>query len=253
MNWDALYEQYVASWAEAVAARTWNKRFDPPADAIRCLANPTDDDVRWILGALRNPGQMPMGRQWFVADLFKRSSIWAESFFEPLLDAAIDELDPSYNRHFVDPCLGAFGPRRVNEYLLDVVESGSDFRKAGAVNALYWAAVGLSFLGTATSFRIEEATLESRTLYESLQDVWDRKDVLMLETFVSNPDVRVRQSIISKLILDPLRYPEEYRPLVQQAIAIGRAHSDEYIRHRVEVQLGDVSGGFPALPHRDPR
>ncbi len=59
-----------------------------------------------------------------------------------MLDAAIDEVNPSLNREFVEPCRSAFGLRRVNEYLLDVVESGTDFSRAGAVNALYWRRCG---------------------------------------------------------------------------------------------------------------
>jgi hypothetical protein len=249
VNWDALYEQYVASWAEAFAARSALASFDPPADAISCLAHPTDD-VRWILGALRNPGEMPM--RWFVNKLFKRSSDFSELFLEPLLDAAIDEMDPSDNRHFVDPCMENFGPRRVNEYLLAVVKSGPDLRTAGAVNALYWAQVPLVFIST-ESFHIKDATPQSRALYQSLQDVWDRKDVVMLETFVSNPDVWVRKSVISKLTLNPFRYPESHRPLVAQAITIARTHPNEYIRHRVEHQLRDMGGGSIAHLRRSSR
>ena len=49
---------------------------------------------------------------------------------------------------------------------------------------------------------------------------------------------------------DPQAYPESHRALVAQAIDIARRHEDEYIRHRVEVQLGDTSEGLAPLPHR---
>jgi hypothetical protein len=40
--------------------------------------------------------------------------------------------------------------------------------------------------------------------------------------------------------------------LVAQAVEIARRSEDEYIRHRVEVQLGDPRP-LKALPHRKPR
>jgi hypothetical protein len=38
-----------------------------------------------------------------------------------------------------------FGPRRVIEYLLKFLETGNPFEQAGAVNAMYWANIPLSF------------------------------------------------------------------------------------------------------------
>ena len=69
----------------------------------------------------------------------------------------------------------------MNAYLLSVVESGSDFRKAGAVNARYWAEEPLAFVGTVPPFTIEYATPESRAAYEALSDLRERKRRLLLE------------------------------------------------------------------------
>ena len=60
----------------------------------------------------------------------------------------------------------------------------------------------------------------------------------MLREFIDNTDLELRPRIIPMLVLDAKKYPEELRPLIAQAIAIARSHSDEYIRHRVEIQLG---------------
>jgi hypothetical protein len=143
-----------------------------------------------------------------------------------------------------------FGYRRVNEALLEVVESGSDFQKAGAVNASYWAQVGLSFLGNVPAYTPEYAIPESRAAYEALADIRDRRRRLFLETFVNNPNLDVRRSLIPKLDLAPAHYPESHRALVAQAIAIARGHTDAYIRHRVEIQLGSL-GPLAPLPHRE--
>lgn len=73
---------------------------------------------------------------------------------------------------------------------------------------------------------------------------------VLLTTFVRNPDVDVRRRILPHLELRSVAgYPEELRPMVAEAIAIARAHPDEYIRHRLEVQLGNA-GTLMALPPR---
>ena len=71
----------------------------------------------------------------------------------------------------------------------------------------------------------------------------------MLREFVGSLDSNVRRRIIPMLRLVPEAYPEEMRPLVTEAIeAALRSHTDEYIRHRVVVQLG-AGGPFMALPN----
>jgi hypothetical protein len=60
----------------------------------------------------------------------------------------------------------------------------------------------------------------------------------------------VRRGILPGLELEESAYPESLRPLVAQAVEIARNHDDDYIRHRVEVQLGNERLLKP-LPHRD--
>lgn len=245
VGWDDLYADYAAARSALRAGHKGTKPFVFPRSAVRRISAPTSEDIPWMREALRHDE-----RKWFVADLARRSGSLAEVFFAPMLDAAIGEVNPSLNRSFVEPCTSAFGLRRVNEYLLDVVESGTDFLKAGAVNALYWAQVLLSFPGDAPSFRIEHATPESRAAYEALADLWQRKRRLLLETFVTNTSVDVRRSIIPTLDLNSRNYPETHWPLVTLAIEIARGSGDDYIRHRVEVQLGNEKVLAP-LPHRE--
>jgi hypothetical protein len=72
----------------------------------------------------------------------------------------------------------------------------------------------------------------------------------LLREFVTNADVNVRRSIIPSLNLDEANYPDDLKPLVAQAIAIARSHPDDYIPHRVEVQLRNERL-LRSLPHRD--
>jgi hypothetical protein len=161
----------------------------------------------------------------------------------------INESNPSFNRNFVEPCIVSFGHRKVNEHLLDVVEHGSLLEIAGAVAALYWANMQISFAGQVPEYTLRYATDESRTEYLKLNDIWERKRQLFLRTFIANGDLHVRRQIIPSLVLDAEAYPLDMRPLVSRAIEIARQHSDEYIRHRVEVQLGN-EGLLKPLPER---
>jgi hypothetical protein len=173
-----------------------------------------------------------------------------EGLFQPMMRAAVYEVNPSANRYFVEPCIRTYGHRRVNEALLAFVEEGSDIEKAGAVNALYWARLGLTFRGRPPAYTREYATPESVAAHHALADVWARRDRLFLAEFVANPDLDVRRSIIPHLELEPSHYPNDLQPLVAQAIEIAQHHEDDYIRHRVQVQLGQERLLRP-LPHRE--
>ena len=190
IDWEALCGEYRVYRSEASGKSA--RRFEASPAAVDRLADPTDDDSRWLIDALKDATRTSESRKWFVVDLFRRSDSWSAVFFSGLLDAAIDEVNPSLNRYLVEPCMKRFGARPVNEFLLAVVESGTDSRQAGAVNALYRAKVPLAFPGDAPSFDIEHATRDSRAMYESLQDIWERRKRLFLETFV---DIRHRVEV----------------------------------------------------------
>lgn len=86
-----------------------------------------------------------------------------------------------------------------------------------------------------------------RTPGREPQELREQIRCQMLREFVSNEDLEVRRRIIPMLVLDESRYPEDVRLHVSKAIEIARAHPDEYIRHRVEIQLG-AKGPFMAIP-----
>lgn len=245
VEWEALFAEYAVGRFVPRPENMPPRAFWLPTAAVERFIAPGEEDVRWLSQALRHHH-----RKWLVLQIVRRSPSLAEVFLAPMLDAGIDVVDPSVNRSFIEPCVRAFGHRRVIEYLLGVVESGTDFRRSGAVNALYWVKVGLRFIGIPPTFSVEYATPESRAAYQALMDLWERRDRLLLETFVSNPDLDVRRSIIASLSLEASDYPESHRPLVPRAIAIARGSADKYLRHRVEVQLGNVNTAAP-LPHRE--
>lgn len=204
----------------------------------------TPEDCRWLNEALLHDQ-----KKWFVAFALQTMKSVPEVLYDPMIRAAVYEIDPSLNRSFVSPCLEAFGYRRVNMSLLDYLERGSDFEKAGAANALYWAGAMPSAVKTS-----EDKLAEARNEYLEIEDVWQRKRSLLLRTFVLNANVSVRRSVVPRLNLRPEAYPPELRPLIDEAIRIGRSAPDQYIRHRIEIQLGPTQPGktlFQALPQRD--
>ena len=83
-----------------------------------------------------------------------------------------------------------------------------------------------------------------------MDEMWPLRRNFLLKEFVTNEDVDVRRAIVPHLRFEKAEdYAEELRPLIPQAIAIARTHPDDYIRHRIEVQLGN-SHLLPALPPR---
>lgn len=70
-----------------------------------------------------------------------------------------------------------------------------------------------------------------------------------LRVAIDSDELDVRGAIIGKLSLATDDYPDEMHGLVSKAIAIARTSPDEYLRHRVEIQLGKGGPVMP-LPHR---
>ncbi|MGW4063429.1 hypothetical protein ACWEGE_34430 [Amycolatopsis sp. NPDC004747] len=136
-----------------------------------------------------------------------------EPFFGPLVRAAVLDRDPSCNRQFVDPLVAAFGARRTQETLLEILTTGTNPERAGAARAWYWAAL------------------------EPIDDLQDRWNRAALREFVANEDLDVRRCLLPELTLDPADFPAELHPLVAEAVRLARTHSDDYLRHRVELQV----------------
>jgi hypothetical protein len=213
--------------------------------ARRNLQNPDGSDWQWLSSSLKVDG-----KKWFVAAVFHDYPV-PKRLFADFLDAAINETNPSFNRQFVEPCVKSAGHRAVNEYLLSIVEGDDNTKIAGAVAALYWANMQIRFAGDVPQYTLQFATPESREAFVALNDVWQRKRDTFLRVFVNNEDVTVRRQIIPSLNLDESAYPDGLKPLVQRAVEIARNHPDEYIRHRVEVQLGNERLLRP-IPERQP-
>ena len=163
---------------------------------------------------------------WRTAPVPKRA-------FKALLDAGIHERDPSFNRTFIEPLTRAYGWRVVRA-LTEVLEKGSAEDKAGAANALYWAR------GFAHEVDPDKGS--------ATRDVQRHA---LLRQFVECEDLHVRRAILGKLSLEAAHYPSDMHPLITRAIEIARTSGDDYLKHRIEIQLGS-GGPYMALPDRPP-
>ncbi|MFE0644717.1 hypothetical protein ACFW2Y_24360 [Streptomyces sp. NPDC058877] len=165
----------------------------------------------------------------------RRELILSEESFQTLIKAAVYDPDPSFNRHFLEPALNAFGHRRVQASLLGYLRAGTDLERAGAANAWYWSALPLRMptvraehpAATGPAEPVDAATVRAEWYETALRE------------FVSNEHLDVRRCILPGLPLRKSAYPPALHDLVDAAVAIARSHPDEYIRHRVEHQVGD--------------
>ncbi len=155
--------------------------------------------------------------------------------FDALIAAAVHDPDPSFNRQFLEPALNAFGRRRVQSALLGCLRAGPDVERAGAARAWYWSALPprmpLVRAENPAGCRVTEADDESDVVTD-----WNKA---ALREFVDNEHLDVRRCILPGLPLRKSAYPPELHDLVSAAVATARSHPDEYIRHRVEHQVGD--------------
>jgi hypothetical protein len=216
MGWTERLEQWAA------ACRRPGPEAHLLLEAARhSVKRNSTDDWHWLYQALGDPK-----RKGFVALVFKYQPV-PKRLLAAFLYAAVLESNPSRNRMFIEPCIRSWGGLEVNRRLLRYLREGTNEEKAGAASAFYWA----------QSNPRGEDLVEIRSLI---------RRALLLE-FVCNPDVQVRQRIVPLLNLDPSAYEEPDHPLIVKAIATAKSHSDEYIRHRIEIQLGGA-GSFQAIP-----
>jgi hypothetical protein len=216
------FHQLFESWRSAREAGD-EATIKGCVQSARLLSTSVDPNGwNWIESSLQDED-----RKWFVAAVFAAQSL-PKTLVNQMLHTGVLEKNPSFNRSFVEPCVKSVGAARVLSALLDFLRAGTDEEKAGAASALYWVP--------------RQSDSESNT------DLRQQIRCKMLYEFVNNEDLEVRRRIIPMLTLDERKYSEDFKPFIAKAIEIARSHPDDYIRHRVEIQLGS-SGPFMAIPN----
>jgi hypothetical protein len=167
-----------------------------------------------------------------VGKVLVKTAAAPDEWFEPVMRAAVHEPDPSFVRDLVWPAVAAFGRGRVQLALIAYLRTGTAADIAGAARASYCAQVPLSYLpGSSTP------TPESVAEYEAFDDLREQYRHTALRRFVEEDDLDVRRCILPGLPLDLESYPAEVHDLVTEAIRIARESDDDYLRHRVELQV----------------
>lgn len=189
---------------------------------------PDADDPMWQHRARRSVGITVKHR----AEEAPEADPVPDGWFEPLLRAAVHEPDPSFNRQLVEPAVAAFGRRRVQLALLAYLDSDATSDVAGAARAWYWAQAHPTYQRGS-----DTPTARSVAEYEADGDLRERYRRIALRRFVTETDLDVRRCLLPGLPLDERLYPAEMHDLVAQAVRIGRTSSDDYLRHRVEIQV----------------
>lgn len=77
-------------------------------------------------------------RKYFVADLLYHYDEFDALLMSPMLQAAIDFQDPSFNRIFIRLCLRSFGSQKVCRWLLTKFEHATLRENIGILRLLYW-------------------------------------------------------------------------------------------------------------------
>lgn len=229
MDWEILAQE----WFAAANSEDEKRCRQAEMKARKLLRNRQYNELQWHLEALAEQTEEHFYRRHFIRIALRDVNQMPDALFAPMLWAAVYAEDPSFNRLYIYPCLRCFGRRKVNEELLRYAEQGSNSEKCGAANAFYWSLV---------------SDLKGMP-HEDIQDLVLQIRIWQLTEFVTNIDVNVRRNIVPHLKMDVNKYPSELRALLPEAIRIAREHSDDYIRHRIEIQLGS-GGPSQALPAR---
>ena len=188
------------------------------SDIASRMPRMSGDVLAWFKQALSHPEH-----RWFAANLLAVTTSGRRLARELIL-AAIRELDPSLNRAFVRPLVGVLSWSEAVRLMMELADSPLEV--GGVARAAYWMKIDLC----------EDSEDASRDL-----NTW------LLRRFISCADVVARRCIIAALRFeDHLVTPEEVH-LIDTAIGIAANHPDEYIRHRLKIQLGRGEGLYMPL------
>lgn len=166
-------------------------------------------------------------KKWFAAGLLSLTPQSCKPLKKALLRAAITEENPSFNRNFIAPLRAVMTyPEAINS-MIEMIDSNNPAEVAGVSNASYWARIELS----------ESDDLKARTQLNA----WK------IERFLDLSDVYARRTLIAGMSFDKAFVPDEYKEKSNRVIELARNHEDEYIRHRLEIELGTSSGPFRSI------
>lgn len=78
-------------------------------------------------------------KKWFVAELLNHLDTFPIDLLKPMINAAVNEPDPGFNKVFINPCRRVFGYLEIHNILLEIFREGDKILKIGVLKAFYWA------------------------------------------------------------------------------------------------------------------
>ena len=205
-------------------------------------ANARESAVRDARKLVQSPESQAEAKAWFAATLegsdreprfFAAAAldgVTPKRLLGSMIKAAVNEPSPSFNRSFVRPALRCAGPARVMSALVRIFREGQPSERAGALAALYW------------------ATADASDFASDAEDVPRLGQGELLDTFLATEHLPLRRQILPWLELGT-SMADELAVRIARVTEVCRTSSDEYLRTRVRVQLGE-SSLFPPLPAR---
>jgi len=88
---------------------------------------------------------------------------------------------------------------------------------------------------------VKTSTPEGAAEYQALSDLRERVRYTALRRFLTDDDLDMRRCILPGLTLNPQMCPSQMRDQVAQAVQLARTSTDDYLRHRVEIQIAPTS------------
>lgn len=154
-----------------------------------------------------------------------------EPLLRPLLLAGVHTRNPSFNKHFVFPCVLVHGRRRVVAELIDIAAGGGNAEKAGVGGALYWAVPRAhAYWPHHAGWKPYDGPPD-----ESVADLLAAFSVWAVRELLGNDDLDVRRALVHHVAAVRAEEPA----LARAAIAMVRAHPDRYLRERLAYDLGE--------------
>ncbi|MFI2663391.1 hypothetical protein [Micromonospora carbonacea] len=206
------------------------------------LPEPYSSNQRFVAYHRRNANRRHLG------DLLTAQPEVAAAVASRVLAAIVCDEDVAANKELIYPMLAAIGRRRVQRYLIAVIETGPEHKKVGAVRAWYWSQVSLVY-ESVEDLRARRPTATSRAADDEMADLRGLYRIACLTAFVTCPHAATREWLARGTILKDAYYPANLRDLVAQA----RAIAEEDPRRYKDLLAREVDGtNMAQLGFEDP-
>lgn len=108
-----------------------------------------------------------------------------------MINAAVDERDPSFNNEFIRPCRRVFDYVEIQQILLDIFQTGDKKKKIGVINALYWARLTVYTMTVYTLNEDETYQTKKSKGYDVFR--WEPESEAFDDEFIEDLDVYERE------------------------------------------------------------